>query len=52
MLETGNPMPDFSAQDQNGNIVSSRDLIGKKTVVYFYPRAIKPVCNPGAAAGG
>ena len=39
MLEIGNVIPEFAAQDQNGNIVSSADLIGKKTVVYFYPKA-------------
>ncbi|CDC65479.1 bacterioferritin comigratory protein [Bacteroides sp. CAG:770] len=50
MLETGNPMPDFSAQDQNGNIVSSRDLIGKKTVVYFYPKANTPGCTAEACS--
>lgn len=30
MLEIGNRMPDFSAADQNGNIVKSADLIGKR----------------------
>lgn len=50
MLETGNPMPDFSAHDQNGNIVSSRDLIGKKTVVYFYPKANTPGCTAEACS--
>ena len=40
MLEIDNVIPEFAAQDQNGNIVSSADLIGKKTVVYFYPRPI------------
>ena len=35
MLEIGNVIPEFAAQDQNGNIVSSADLIGKKTVVYL-----------------
>ena len=50
MLEKGNPMPDFSAQDQNGNIISSRDLIGKKTVVYFYPKANTPGCTAEACS--
>lgn len=45
MLEIGNRMPDFSAADQNGNIVKSADLIGKKTVVYFYPKANTPGCT-------
>ena len=50
MLEKGNPMPNFSAQDQNGNIISSRDLIGKKTVVYFYPKANTPGCTAEACS--
>ena len=31
-------MPDFKVMDQNGNMVSSGDLLGKKTVIYFYPK--------------
>ena len=42
MLEIGNVIPEFAAQDQNGNIVSSADLIGKKTVVYFFERSDLP----------
>ena len=38
MLEFGNFIPDFTAPDQDGNIVSSAELLGKKTVVYFYLR--------------
>lgn len=50
MLEIGNRMPDFSAADQNGNIVKSADLIGKKTVVYFYPKANTPCCTAEACS--
>lgn len=50
MLEIGNRMPDFSAADQNGNIVKSADLIGKKTVVYFYPKANTPACTAEACS--
>ena len=38
MLKIGDRMPDFEVIDQDGNKVSSNDLIGKKTVVYFYPK--------------
>lgn len=48
MLEIGNVIPEFAAQDQNGNIVSSAGLIGKKTVVYFYPKANTPGCTAEA----
>lgn len=50
MLEIGNRMPDFSAAAQNGNIVKSADLIGKKTVVYFYPKANTPGCTAEACS--
>lgn len=50
MLEIGNRMPDFSAADQNGNIVKSADLIGNKTVVYFYPKANTPGCTAEACS--
>lgn len=50
MLEIGNRMPDFSAADQNDNIVKSADLIGKKTVVYFYPKANTPGCTAEACS--
>lgn len=50
MLEIGNRMPDFSAADQNGNIVKSADLIGKQTVVYFYPKANTPGCTAEACS--
>ncbi len=50
MFEIGNRMPDFSAADQNGNIVKSADLIGKKTVVYFYPKANTPGCTAEACS--
>lgn len=50
MLEIGNRMPDFSAADQNGNIVKSADLIGKKTVLYFYPKANTPGCTAEACS--
>ena len=41
-------MPDFEVLDQNGNVVSSKDLIGKKTVVYFYPKDNTSGCTAEA----
>lgn len=38
MLKIGDKMPDFEVMDQDGNMVSSRSLTGKKTVIYFYPK--------------
>ena len=50
MLELGNKMPEFSAQDQDGNIISSSSLSGKKTVIYFYPKANTPGCTAEACS--
>ena len=41
-------MPDFMVKDQNGNIVSSKDLLGKKTVIYFYPKDNTSGCTAEA----
>ena len=40
MLEAGVKAPEFSLQDKDGNIVSLKDFLGKKVVVYFYPKVI------------
>ena len=37
MLQIGDKMPAFSAADETGKMVTNNDLIGKKTVIYFYP---------------
>ena len=34
--------------DQDGNVVSSKDFIGKKTIVYFYPKDNTPGCTAEA----
>lgn len=41
-------MPDFEVIDQDGNKVSSRDLIGKKTILYFYPKDNTSGCTAEA----
>lgn len=43
-------MPDFEVIDQDGNKVSSKDLIGKKTVVYFYPKDNTSGCTAEACS--
>jgi peroxiredoxin Q/BCP len=45
MLKEGDAFPDFSLQDQNGNVVTNADLKGQKTVVYFYPKDDTPGCT-------
>lgn len=41
-------MPDFEVVDQNGNKVEAKDLIGKKTIVYFYPKDNTSGCTAEA----
>lgn len=43
-------MPDFEVVDQDGNTVSSKDLIGKKTVIYFYPKDNTSGCTAEACS--
>ena len=42
MLEVGQKAPDFSLPDQNGNDVSLSDFLGKKVVLWFFPKANTP----------
>ena len=48
MLKIGDKMPYFEVVDQDGNKVTSNDLIGKKTVVYFYPKDNTSGCTAEA----
>ena len=41
-------MPSFAAPDETGKIVTDKDLIGKKTVIYFYPKDSTPGCTTEA----
>lgn len=50
MLKIGDKMPDFEVVDQDGNQVSSKDLIGKKIVVYFYPKDNTSGCTAEACS--
>ena len=50
MLEIGMKAPDFKLPDKDGNIVSLSDLLGKKVVIYFYPKDNTPGCTRQACA--
>ena len=41
-------MPAFSAADEQGRVVTDKDLLGKKTVIYFYPKDSTPGCTAEA----
>ena len=47
-LKPGDPAPDFTLPDQDGNPVSLSALRGKTVVLYFYPKADTPGCTTQA----
>ena len=50
MLEKGMKAPDFTLCDKDGNKVSLSDFLGKKVVLYFYPKDNTPGCTRQACA--
>ena len=48
MLKIGDKMPDFEVVDQDGKVVSSKDLLGKRTIIYFYPKDNTSGCTAEA----
>ena len=50
MLKIGDQMPHFEVIDQNGNTVTSNDLLGRKTIIYFYPKDNTSGCTAEACS--
>lgn len=44
-LKVGDKAPNFTSKDQDGNTISLSDYIGKKLVIFFYPKASTPGCT-------
>ena len=42
MLEPGSPAPDFSLSDDEGKTRTLNEFIGRKLVLWFYPKADTP----------
>ena len=50
-LKVGDSAPDFTLPNQSGEMVSLKDLIGKKVIVlYFYPKDFSVGCTAEACA--
>jgi len=50
MLNIGDKAPEFTLKDKNGNDVSLSNFLGKKVVLYFYPKDNTPGCTRQACA--
>ena len=50
MLEAGVKAPAFTLPDQDGSPVSLSDFLGKKVILYFYPKDNTPGCTRQACA--
>ena len=50
MLEAGVKAPAFTLPDKDSNPVSLSDFLGKKVILYFYPKDNTPGCTRQACA--
>ena len=50
MLPVGTQAPDFTLPDKDGNPVSLSYFLGKKVILYFYPKDNTPGCTRQACA--
>lgn len=52
MLEIGTKAPAFSLPDQNGTVHTLEEYVGKKVILYFYPKDNTSGCTKQACAFG
>lgn len=50
MLKTGDIAPDFELLDQEGKAHKLSDYLGKKVILYFYPKDDTPGCTKEACS--
>ena len=50
MLEINQKAPNFTLPNENNEMISLSDFIGKKVVLYFYPKDNTPGCTKQACA--
>ena len=50
MLEVNQKAPNFTLPNENNEMISLNDFLGKKVVLYFYPKDNTPGCTRQACA--
>lgn len=50
MLQKGDKLPIITLEDHNGNTFNTNSLIGKKTILYFYPKDNTSGCTAEACS--
>ena len=50
MLEIGMKAPEFTLNNKDGSLIRLSDFLGKKIVLYFYPKDNTPGCTRQACA--
>ena len=45
MIAAGEPAPEFTLRNQDGEKVSLSDYRGRKVLLVFYPQDFSPVCS-------
>ena len=48
LLEVGQLAPEFEAKIENGATIKLSDYLGKKVILYFYPKDATPGCTAQA----
>ena len=49
-LETGQKAPEFEVKNEKGELIKLSDYLGKKVVLYFYPKDDTPGCTKEACS--